>query len=398
MLASAPVVISVYDRYDVRSRLWRRSETPLLAPCTARGTVSRVRPRASTGSYRPRSARNACATGSRRTNSSYSIPVLCDGRVIMVGSAAAPSSEDQHVTHPDPRSGAPTPPLANLKSGSSKAPARMQLNRSASSTDRIARARRGSRMSRPEEAFAREEDFSSAADAFSSIAIISTLIFGFALSSFVALAGLAAEITARPRVAAFAILMVLTSGLSGFATIFMTLTYYYLKRLDSQDSRLRRFYERTASGRRAARQSTWSSLVVYLSSLALLSFEMLPLWAAIVCTLLVGAGAIVMLLTTTMLHHYATEDPPSAHESELSGVSLSSTLERTTTLSRPTALHVSLPSRLSRGPSAKRIVGIHSPQAGSGRWSSGKWAVESSSSTCDHTAPSREAAAPDGPI
>ena len=72
------------------------------------------------------------------------------------------------------------------------------------------------------------------------------------------------------RVAAFAILMVLTSGLSGFATIFMTLTYYYLKRLDSQDSRLRRFYERTASGRRVARQSTWSSLVVYLSSLALL--------------------------------------------------------------------------------------------------------------------------------
>jgi len=207
---------------------------------------------------------------------------------------------------------------------------------------------------------------------------------------------LAEEITARPRVAAFAILMVITSGLSGFATIFMTLTYYYLKRLDSQDSRLRRFYERTASGRRAARQSTWGSLVVYLSSLALLSFEMLPLWAAIVCTIFVGAGAIVMLLTTTMLHHYATAEPPSMGETDLSGVSASSGLERTTTLSRPTALHVSLPSRLSRGPSAKRIVGIHLPQAtGSGRWSSGKWAVDSASSLGETTANS-QAAASDG--
>ena len=62
------------------------------------------------------------------------------------------------------------------------------------------------------------------------------------------------------------------------------------KRLDAKDARLRLFYEQTAYGRWAARQATWASLVLYLSSLAVLGFEMLPLPAAIVCAcLLLGA-------------------------------------------------------------------------------------------------------------
>jgi hypothetical protein len=97
---------------------------------------------------------------------------------------------------------------------------------------------------------AKEEDLSTAADAFSSISIVSTLIFGFGISSFVALAGMAPELREgehppwdpvpfnhRLLVCVFAIAMVVTSGLSGFATIFMTLTYYYLKRLPNTDPR-----------------------------------------------------------------------------------------------------------------------------------------------------------------
>ena len=86
-------------------------------------------------------------------------------------------------------------------------------------------------------------DFSSAADAFSSIAIVSALMFGFALSSFVSLVGvdekylatdatlpigtqqIGSESTAKPMVAVWAIIMVVTAGLSGYATIFMTVRH-----------------------------------------------------------------------------------------------------------------------------------------------------------------------------
>ena len=104
------------------------------------------------------------------------------------------------------------------------------------------------RRSREEEQ-AKGENLDTAAEAFSSISIVSTLVFGFGISSFVSLAGLAPDpesvhppwgptpFTHRWLVCVFAIAMVVTSGLSGFATIFMTLTYYYLKRLRKGDPR-----------------------------------------------------------------------------------------------------------------------------------------------------------------
>ena len=240
--------------------------------------------------------------------------------------------------------------------------ARAWLKRQTSSGESIIMEHRRSagfkgRRSR-EEMVAKEEDFSSAADAFSSIAIISMLVFGFAVSSFGGLAGLPIEFNERLTVSVFACSVALTAVLSGYATIFMTLTYYYLKRLDAKDARLRLFYERTAFGRWAARQATWASLVLYLSSLAVLGFEMLSLAAAIVCASLVGVGALIMMITTTSLHHLATDEPaPPLSLAELANSS-GSEMTRSTTLTRGSGR--GFPGVLSRGPSAARLSRVNS--------------------------------------
>ena len=151
--------------------------------------------------------------------------------------------------------------------------------------------------------------------------------------------------------------MALTAALSGYATIFMALTYYYLKRLDASDLRLRSFYQSTAYGRWAARQSTWCSLVLYIGSLAVLGFEMLPLPAAIACACFVAVGAFVMVYTTRVLHALATEEPqPDVRFADLSAGgssagSSASPLMRSKTIAPQSVRRPGF----SRGPSAAKL-------------------------------------------
>lgn len=150
-----------------------------------------------------------------------------------------------------------------------------------------------------------------AAEAWIQLAFISALIFGFAVSTL-AEVGLseAPRCRANPGspsctfVSAFAVMIAAVSALTGYATIFMTLSFYYIKRLGSHGSvfRLKQFRDRTSNGRRYARHATWLGLVLYKASLALLAFNGLPLPAALSVAAILLFSSLVFLGVIRSLH------------------------------------------------------------------------------------------------
>ena len=146
-----------------------------------------------------------------------------------------------------------------------------------------------------------------AADAFSSISVVSMLVLGFTLST------LHAEVGAGGSTVAWQsgiIVMSLSSVLSAIGTAFMTMQYYFIKRLSDQNTwidveHVQSFVASTAHGRTCARGLTWTSLSLYLVSFALVSLEHLPEPINAIVASIIVAGALAVIVTWLWLSHLA---------------------------------------------------------------------------------------------
>jgi len=162
------------------------------------------------------------------------------------------------------------------------------------------------------------------ADAYNQYAVVSALIFGFAVNSFTNVAGIVADSDQYTSSAAkqyadaraggsilmlvFCSLLAIVCALSGYATVFMTLQFYACKILleRAHPDRLRDFLRLTWRPRQLARHATWTAMSAYLSALAVLSFEILPAMPAAIVASLMGLGAaavvVVWLYLVVVLH------------------------------------------------------------------------------------------------
>eukprot|EP00966_Prymnesium_polylepis_P324154 7380238-Prymnesium_polylepis.1 len=114
------------------------------------------------------------------------------------------------------------------------------------------------------------------AAAYSSIAIVSGLIFGFGLSAFTqVLPANAAASTSLQN--AFLLLTSVIMILSGIATLVFSLQYYFITRLSviSPDA-VAAFIRNTWLLRHAARGATWLSMTLVLPTAGLLALDRLP--------------------------------------------------------------------------------------------------------------------------
>ena len=115
------------------------------------------------------------------------------------------------------------------------------------------------------------------ADAIQSVALVSALVFGFAVSSFAAVMTELTDRTHHALIGWFCVCMSLVSMLSGYATVFLSLHFYQLKRFSKLDVELFGIYmKETSAERNIAQGLTWASLMLYFGSLSLLAAEILP--------------------------------------------------------------------------------------------------------------------------
>jgi len=135
------------------------------------------------------------------------------------------------------------------------------------------------------------------ADAFSSMAVVSALVFGFAVSTLVALIAEWDEFP--PLVCTACVLMAVVSALTAYSTVFMTLLYYFLKRILSEavPGNATIFISATFRGRRLARRSTCLGFMIYLIALGVLAMERMPLYASVLVAALMLAGAAAVFVS-----------------------------------------------------------------------------------------------------
>ena len=144
------------------------------------------------------------------------------------------------------------------------------------------------------------------ADAISSIAVVSALVFGFAASTFVAVMidSPGNEWTEQKRIGGFCILMAIVSMMSGYATVYLSLQFYFLKRLNSMEAELVEIYlTDTARERHFASGLTWTSLAFYFAALSLLVSEVLPWRYSVPCTCFFALGGVLVLATWWRMMH-----------------------------------------------------------------------------------------------
>jgi len=145
-----------------------------------------------------------------------------------------------------------------------------------------------------------ENEAGNVAGAISSIAIVSALIFGASISTFAAVMLDLNDFTDRPLIGTFCVVQAMVSVLSGYATVFLSLHYYFLLRLKSLEPELFQiFLEETAFERHVSSGATWTAMAFFFASMSLLGFEMMPLRYAIPCTCIYGLGAVLVILTWT---------------------------------------------------------------------------------------------------
>lgn len=143
------------------------------------------------------------------------------------------------------------------------------------------------------------------ADAYGEYAVVSALVFGFAVSTFAATPSMLADLDA-PTSSIIGSFLSLLSGvtlLSAFSTTFTALQKYYCKvLLARRPEALDVFLASTHCLSVQARRATWASLALYLASLAVLSFEIFARYdqsaaawrlSLIVAVLTAGAGLVV---------------------------------------------------------------------------------------------------------
>ena len=131
------------------------------------------------------------------------------------------------------------------------------------------------------------------ADAISSIAVVSALVFGFAASTFVAVMidSPGNEWTELPRIGTFCLCMAVVATMSGYATVYLSLLFYFLKRLHSMEAELVTLYlTSTASERHFACGLTWTALATYFVALSMLGSEVLPWKFSVPCTVVRSGG------------------------------------------------------------------------------------------------------------
>ena len=151
------------------------------------------------------------------------------------------------------------------------------------------------------------------ADAYSSIAVVSALVFGFATSTLTT-ALVELDVLDRPLLQAFALVLVLVIATSGFATCTLALQYYYIKRIFDDEmvhgSALGAFIDTTLRSRSAARVCTWLSLATYVGSLALLGIEMVPPAIAIPFAAIAVCGAVSIAASYALIHRAFVQSFP----------------------------------------------------------------------------------------
>lgn len=154
-------------------------------------------------------------------------------------------------------------------------------------------------------------DLAHAADAYGEYAVVSALVFGFAVSTFAATPTMLADLES-PTSGIIGSFLCLLSGvtlLSAFSTVTSILIRYYCKvLLARQPGALQRFLEQTHFMSVQARRATWFSLSLYLTSLAVLSFEIFArydataaTWRLVLVVSVLTVGALLVLLTYRML-------------------------------------------------------------------------------------------------
>ena len=147
---------------------------------------------------------------------------------------------------------------------------------------------------------ASEDLISHEADAISSIAVVSALVFGFATSTFVGVATLTNEWEGDlVGIGTFSLCMAAVAALSGYATVYLSLQYYFLKRLSCfEDAHLfALFVNATIRERQVTFGLTWTSLALYFAALGLLAYVTLPTGFAVGCIGLFALGACLVLVT-----------------------------------------------------------------------------------------------------
>ena len=150
-------------------------------------------------------------------------------------------------------------------------------------------------------------DHMHSADAVGAFNLVATLVCGFAVTALIeviASGDLPEAGAARRNIEWFCVLMALSAGLSGFATVFMTLEVYYLKRMadGSHALRLERFIEFTSCGRAMARDATYLALVAIFVGLSILAWDFLggDRFAVAVASLFGLSSLAVVLMAANM--------------------------------------------------------------------------------------------------
>ena len=132
------------------------------------------------------------------------------------------------------------------------------------------------------------------AAAYSSIAVVSGLVFGFALSAFTQVVpGNAGAST--PLLNWFLLLTSVVIILSGMATLVFSLQYYYITRLSVRNpDEVGPFIHDTYAVRHVARGATVISMILVLPAVGLLALDRLPVEYGALMMVALCLGAAIM--------------------------------------------------------------------------------------------------------
>ena len=148
------------------------------------------------------------------------------------------------------------------------------------------------RMARYEDS---SDDKQLTASAYSGLAVVSGLLFGFALSAFTNLLPKNAA-ASTPLLNMFLLLTSVIIALSGFGTFVLSLQHYHITRMAViSPSDVDDFLDDTYRFRNLARCATWISMILVMPATGLLALDRLPIEYSALMMSLLGTGAVTML-------------------------------------------------------------------------------------------------------
>lgn len=150
---------------------------------------------------------------------------------------------------------------------------------------------------------ATEENFQAmdSAEAYSSVALISTLVFGFATANITTVIGNKAGNSVSTAESMFIILMALSCILSAYGIVVMTLTFYHLKRLtsmpaDKKQRIIQSYLAETFQFRNVARGTTWISLSLYLLAMPVYIYSIIKDVTIVILFVIFSFGSLLVFL------------------------------------------------------------------------------------------------------